>query len=191
MNTPGEPAIEIRPLTEISLEMLREIIIGHVTQEVFSVSSTETESEIHFSLKLKSLPTKKGKEWQPDEEDMAEYQKAFSEGTCVAAFMGEKIVGVAISNVRKWNKSLWVMEFHVHPDHHRKGIGWLMMEEIVDIAKDRGLRVIVCETQNTNVSAIRFYQAMGFTMDGIDLSYYSNEDYRNDAIAVFMKRKIE
>ena len=190
MNAPAEPNIEIRTLTQISLKTLREIIVGYTTQEVFSVSKTESDDQIEFKLKLKPLTEPFTNPWQPDEEDMPGYRDAFQQGTCLAAFFGKKIVGVAIAECREWNKALWVWEFHVHPDYHRRGIGWLMMEEMVDLAKEKGMRVLVCETQNTNVTAIRFYRAMGFTMDGVDLSYYSNEDYRKDSVAVFMKRAI-
>jgi hypothetical protein len=31
---------------------------------------------------------------------------------------------------------------------------------------------------------------MGFVLDGVDLSYYSNEDWPNGEIALFMKRKL-
>lgn len=191
MDTLNEPKIEIRPLTKPNLKVLREIIIGHTSDEVFSVHKIESENEIGFRLKLKSLPEPFTNTWQPDENDLEEYRKGFEDGTCLGAYIGKKIVGVAIAEAREWNKSLWMWVFHVHPDYHRRGIGWLMMEEMVDLARTRGLRVIVCETQNTNVTAIRFYRAMGFSMDGVDLSYYSNEDYRNDSVAVFMKRKIE
>ena len=190
MDTPAEPKIEIRPLTQISLKTLREIIVGYTTQEVFSVNKTERETEIGFYLSLKPLNEPFTNTWQPDEEDYLTYSAFFEQDTCLAAFVGEKIVGVAIAECREWNKALWVWEFHVHPEYHRRGIGWLMMEAMVDLAKEKHMRVLVCETQNTNVTAIRFYRAMGFTMDGVDLSYYSNEDYRKDSIAVFMKRTI-
>jgi ribosomal protein S18 acetylase RimI-like enzyme len=186
-----EPLLEIRPLQAIDLDTLREIIIGHVTSEVFRVEKTESETAVTFQLTLTALPEPKTYAWQPDEKDLAAYRKAFAQDTCVAAYLGEKVVGVAIADVHEWNRSLWVMEFHVHPEYHRRGIGWLMMEVMVEIAKRKSLRVIVCETQNTNLAAIRFYQAMGFTMDSVDLSYYSNDDYRNNSIAVFMKRKIK
>ena len=189
--TTPEPTIEIRTLKDIDLEILCEIITGHVSQEVFSVEKAETENAVSFHLQLKSLPEPATHLWRPCEQDMLEYRKAFAQDTCIAAYLGEKVVGVAIADVREWNKTLWMWEFHVHPDYHRRGIGWLMMEEMVCVAKREGVRVIVCETQSTNVPAIRFYQAMDFTMDSIDLSYYSNEDYRNNAIAIFMKRKIE
>jgi ribosomal protein S18 acetylase RimI-like enzyme len=190
MNEPVEPKIEIKALTEISLDTLREIIVGHTSHEVFSVHKIENDTEIGFRLQLKPLPEPVKNTWQPDQGDLEEYEKAFAQRTCLGAYLSDKLVGVAIAECRHWNKTLWVWEFHVHPEYHRRGIGWLMMEEMVDLAKEKGMRVVVCETQNTNVTAIRFYRAMGFTMDGVDLSYYSNEDYRNDAVAVFMKRKI-
>jgi streptothricin acetyltransferase len=182
--------IDIRPLQTIDLEQMREIIVGHTSTEKYSVRQTVTENEIKFSLKLKTLETPFCQTWQPTGEDAAAYRKACAEGTCLAAYEGDLMVGVVIGESRRWNQSFYIWEFHVRPSHHRRGIGWLMMEEMISLARKHNLRVLVCETQNTNVPAIRFYQAMDFTMDGIDLSYYTNEDYENDMVAVYMKRKI-
>lgn len=57
-------------------------------------------------------------------------------------------------------------------------------------ARDEGLRCIVCETQSSNVPAIRFYRALGFTVDAVDLSLYSNDDIERGEVAVFMKKRI-
>lgn len=46
------------------------------------------------------------------------------------------------------------------------------------------------ETQNTNVNAIRFYRRSGFEIEGIDLSYYTNDDVEGGEVAIFMKRKL-
>ena len=51
-----------------------------------------------------------------------------------------------------------------------------------------GLRAIFLETQTTNVPAIRFYRKVGFTLDGIELSLYSNDDWPDGEMALFMKR---
>ena len=54
-----------------------------------------------------------------------------------------------------------------------------------------GLRAVVCETQNTNVGAIRFYRRLGFTLDGVDVSHYTNHDMEpGGTVAVFMKRRL-
>ncbi len=42
---------------------------------------------------------------------------------------------------------------------------------------------------NTLVPAIDFYRAVGFAVEGIDLSYYTNDDLNNE-VAVFMKRRL-
>jgi ribosomal protein S18 acetylase RimI-like enzyme len=53
-----------------------------------------------------------------------------------------------------------------------------------------GLRAVVCETQTTNVPAIAFYRQLGFEIDGVDLSYYSNDDASGGEVAIFMKLKL-
>ena len=181
--------IKIDKLNTIELETLQELIIGHESQEKYSVSREERENEIHFHLILTALPQNTFHPWHPCKDDLEMYQKAVAKGTCRAAFLDDLMVGIAIAEPHWWNKTLWLWEFHVRPDYHRQGIGWLMMEEMIQVAQNLGLRAITCETQNTNVTAIRFYRAMGFTMDSVDLSYYTNNDLANDSIAVFLKRK--
>jgi len=43
--------------------------------------------------------------------------------------------------------------------------------------------------QLTLVPAIDFYRAVGFAVEGIDRSYYTNDDLNNE-VAVFMKRRL-
>lgn len=60
------------------------------------------------------------------------------------------------------------------------------MEAVADEAKEANLRIIVCETQNTNVPAIEFYRKVGFEIGGVDLSYYD----MIEEVAIFMKREL-
>jgi len=53
-----------------------------------------------------------------------------------------------------------------------------------------GLRIIVWETQTTNVPAIRAARRLGFQLESIDISYYTNADYPAGEMAVFMKRRL-
>lgn len=81
-------------------------------------------------------------------------------------------------------------EFHVAEGYRGQGIGRKLLDTLIEKGRSAGLRTIVCETQNVNVPAIHFYRKMGFILDGIDLSYYSNEDWPDGEVAVFMKRKL-
>lgn len=90
-----------------------------------------------------------------------------------------------------WNKSLWVWEFHVAEMYRRRGLGRRLMDALAGRAKAAGLRTIVCETQNTDVPAIDFYRAVGFSIEGIDVSYYTNDDLLpGGEVAIFMKRRL-
>ena len=64
------------------------------------------------------------------------------------------------------------------------------MERVGETAVAHQLRVIVCETQSSNVPAIRAYRRLGFVLDAVDLSFYSNEDVAQENVAVFMKRYV-
>ena len=64
------------------------------------------------------------------------------------------------------------------------------MDRVALHASKAGLRVLVCETQTTNVPAIDFYRSVGFEVDGIDLSYYSNDDVESGEVALFLKRRL-
>ena len=67
------------------------------------------------------------------------------------------------------------------------------MERVAEKASRAGFRIMVCETQNTNPTAINVYRKLGFRVEGIegiDISFYSNHDYPEGEIAVFMKRRL-
>lgn len=65
-----------------------------------------------------------------------------------------------------------------------------LADELASRAQAAGLRALAVETQNTNVAAIRFYRSVGFAIEGIDLSYYSNIDVEDGEVAIFLKRKL-
>lgn len=179
------------PLSEPDLAQLSLVISGYVAREKYDVSKIESDGETAVSLKLVSLPTPKTFTYDHlDETEMARLTEIVAYGLSVGAFLGEQLVGVAISSVEGWNSSLRVWEFHVAEPFRGQGIGRRLMEMMVETAVAQNLRVIVCETQSSNVPAIRAYRKLGFVIDAIDLSFYSNEDVQKESVALFMKRKL-
>jgi ribosomal protein S18 acetylase RimI-like enzyme len=184
--------IEVRTLSALDDGDLRRIITGYTAAERYRVEYTESEAETRFTLRLEALRRPVEKRYpETDAETMERYRAALPLGFSVGAYDGGGLVGLAIAEPQAWNNSLSVWEFHVAPTHRGQGIGRRLMEQLVNRAQTAGLRVIVCETQSTNVPAIHFYRRMGFRLEGIDLSYYTNADWPDGEVAVFMKRRLE
>lgn len=106
------------------------------------------------------------------------------------AYEGTILIGLAIAERRAWNRSLWVREICVAATHRRRGTGGRLVDELSRRARDAGLRVLVCETKTTNSPAIDFCRSIGFTLHGVDVSYYTNHDIEKGEVAIFLKKHI-
>lgn len=182
---------DIRALHEITFEDLQRMVVGYTSPGRYKVDKVETAEHTRISLQRQPLDAPYEKAFDLDDEMCAIYRRAAASGFSFAAFDVERMIGLALAEAQEWNRSLWVWEFHVAVDCRRRGVGRRLMARLVEQAEQAGLRVLVCETQNTNLPAIDFYRAVGFEMEGIDLSYYTNRDATDGEVAVFMKLKLE
>lgn len=183
--------VVIRPFTPSDLAQLATVVTGYVTEETYVVQKRESEAETAVSLKLVPLPGLKTFRYEHlDQAELDRLAGIVAEGFSFGAFVGEGLVGVALASPEPWNRSLRVWEFHVAEAWRGRGLGRQLMEKVVETAVAHQLRVIVCETQSSNVPAIRAYRRLGFVLDAVDLSFYSNEDVAQENVAVFMKRYV-
>ncbi|WP_414859274.1 GNAT family N-acetyltransferase [Paenibacillus haidiansis] len=97
---------------------------------------------------------------------------------------------MVICEPQKWNNTIFIWELLVLSQYRGRHIGTALINKITEHANRDGYRAIRLETQNTNVPAISFYLKCGFTIDGVELSLYSNTDVENGEVAVFMLKKI-
>lgn len=184
--------LEIRPLTSLDREGLRELMSGYVTTQRYAVQKQETDAATALTLTLQPLTQPYSKNYWDSlsENDLGRYTALLMEGFSLGAYLNGDWVGVALAEAQPWNRVLNVWELHVHPQHRGAGIGRRLVEELASRAIATGLRALAVETQNTNVAAIRFYRSVGFTLEGIDLSYYTNTDVEDGEVAIFLKRKL-
>ena len=103
---------------------------------------------------------------------------------------GRDRIGLAIADISHWNRTYRVHEFHTAPTHQRRGVGRQLIAALEARGRAAGLRTLLCETQNTNVPAIHFYQKMGFSLEGLELSHYRNADYPDGEIGVLLKKPL-
>lgn len=184
--------IEIKGLERFDAAELRRIGPGYASGEKYVVRKTESRGRVVVELELVRLERPYVRTWEPvDGERRQLYERAVARGYSLAAYEGAEPVGIALAEPQDWNRSMWVWEFHTAEGRRRRGIGRRLMEALAERARAEKLRAIVCETQNTNVPAIDFYRAVGFELEGVDLSYYAHVDGLTAEVAIFMKRRLE
>lgn len=184
--------IAIRPLTHFDPAGFIALASGYTSTAIYRVSRAESDAETTLRLTLEPLPAPREYRFPYHADELQRFAALVPGPFCLGAFDGERLVAIALGEERAWNRSLWVWEFHVDAAYQRRGIGRRLMDEMAARGRAAGLRALVLETQNTNVNAIRFYRAAGLTLDGLNLSHYTNDDLGPDGtVALFMTRRLE
>ncbi len=183
--------IEIRPLVSISAGVIHEIGGGYTSPARYTVNKVENPERTVITLELTPLEKPYVKHWDPsDEVEDKRNQQCVDEGYSLGAYEDDRLVGLAVIEPRWWNRTFFIWEFHVAEAYRRRGIGRQLMQAVVDKARQAGFRVVALETQSTNLPAISFYRSVGFEIDALDLSLYTNTDATDGEVAIFMKRKL-
>lgn len=182
--------ITIHPFATLSAETLTELNRGYISTARYRASKSESAERTVFTLEWEPLPTPYKKQWDSDDEELAHYQEIAAQGYSLAAYEADQAVALALCEPRRWNGTLWIWEFHVAQTHRRRGIGRRLMDDVTVRSREKGFRALGLETQNTNTPAIAFYRALGFEIEAIDLSLYTNSDTTDGEVAIFMRKKL-
>lgn len=186
--------MELRPLTMLDPAELGLVITGYTSPARYRVELEETPALTTFRLVWEALPQPHSNDYAValSADNLALCRAMLPAGFSLAAYEQGQMAAVAIAEPHSWNRTLSIWEFHVALAFRRQGIGRLVMEALAEKAGAAGLRALVVETQNTNVSAITFYRSVGFKIEGVDISYYTNQDLSPQGeVAVFMKRRLQ
>jgi GNAT superfamily N-acetyltransferase len=165
-----DDAVRLVEITK-SEAYLSELRSKHSTSYYYDISVLRKPGSWKIELTLKPLGRTLEKEYKGRLfEDHIEEQRVF------AAIQGDRQIGWIELGYDRWNNRMRVWEFLVEEGFRRKGIGTQLMEHAVKIAKEKGARMLVLETQTCLVPAIDFYLKFGFELIGFDTDAYSNED---------------
>ncbi|MEA4963361.1 tRNA (adenosine(37)-N6)-threonylcarbamoyltransferase complex dimerization subunit type 1 TsaB [Lutispora sp.] len=101
----------------------------------------------------------------------------------MVARVGEEIVGYG---------GMWIIldEGHitniaVHPEHRGKGIGDALVQAIIKIAVENGVKRMTLEVRPSNWAALNLYKKYGFKEAGVRKGYY--EDTGEDAVIMWLE----
>ena len=68
-------------------------------------------------------------------------------------------------------KSLWISDLVIDENHHRQGIGSMLMEKVKADAKENSVDRIQLNVNALNSGAIKLYEKLGFTPEMIKMEY--------------------
>jgi len=74
----------------------------------------------------------------------------------------------------------------VHAGRRREGIGRLLMEALMQMARDAGMESMTLEVRVSNEAAKMLYQQLGFVSAGIRKNYYS--ETKEDALILWREQ---
>ena len=106
------------------------------------------------------------------------------------AVLENRDIGWIELGYESWNNRMRVWELLVEKEFRKRGIGTLLMNHAVKIAREKGARMLVLETQTNNAEAIEFYLQFGFSLIGLDVNAYSNEDIGKKEVRLEMGLKL-
>ena len=75
-----------------------------------------------------------------------------------------------------------LLNLSIAKDHQKQGLGRVLLEHMVDIAKNNQAANMFLEVRPSNISAIALYENMGFNEMAIRRGYYPAKNSREDAV---------
>jgi len=77
-----------------------------------------------------------------------------------------------------------IVNLAVHPSFRKKGIGSLILSEMLRIGKEKGAKFATLEVRESNIPAQKLYEKFGFKIIAIRKRYY--QDSNEDAIVMWL-----
>lgn len=107
------------------------------------------------------------------------------------AFENGKLIGFAEGALETWNNRYRISNICVFDETRRRnGLGSMLMQQMLNLARESGARMAVLETQTCNERAIAFYRRHGFEIIGFDLFAYTNDDPQRHEVRLEMALKL-
>lgn len=86
----------------------------------------------------------------------------------------------------EWSNRLLITELFVSDEIRGQGYGRQLINLAKTITVQNNYRVLMLETQSSNVNAVDFYLHEGFTLIGFDSCCYSNRDIERREVRINM-----
>ena len=101
--------------------------------------------------------------WRLDRAGLSAARKATPVHRFRVATIDRRVVGYAVTGLA--GSTSYLQRLGVHPSHRRSGIGTQLVSDSIEWAAGRRSAAMLVNTQDSNATALRLYQHLGFTLD--------------------------
>ena len=98
------------------------------------------------------------------------------------------VVGFATAEYEEWNGRLNLWFLYIAPPWRRRGVGRALIERVEAHGRKVGASHLWLETSSANVPGVRAYERLGFSLCGVDRTYY--ERYMPGETAIFLSKSL-
>ncbi|MGI8613542.1 MAG: GNAT family N-acetyltransferase [Nocardioidaceae bacterium] len=169
-------AIRTRPLElPADLEPLRRVDASSQSDSVLEVSATARGFRL-TEVRVEQ-PVVKAHDFATE---LTDPHKWWTEAS--VACVGGQPVGFMSTVYHSWNRRQLLWGLYVDRHHRGRGIGGALVEVALERGRENLARQLWLETQNTNLPAVRAYQAMGFDLVGLDRTLYAGAAAHDTAL---------
>ena len=104
-------------------------------------------------------------------------------GLSIVAISDSQLVGISAiyQYSRPRERGIGNMLIYIHQTFHGVGLGTVMTDKMLALAKDKGLHRIGLEVIEDNEAAVALYKKRGFEVEGVlrDAYFGDDEEYHN------------
>ncbi len=158
-----------------------ELVFEYDTAEHYAVEVRQDERGFTVALQRLPLP-------EPQHKRFVEclFQRYLARPSAYAILQEGNPAAIIEIDREFWSKRLRIADLVVCPEYRRRGYGAALLGHALAIARAEGFRAVYLDTHSCNVGAIDFYLSQGFTLGGLDTTYYSNRDVERGEVYVEM-----
>ncbi|HEY7088914.1 MAG TPA: GNAT family N-acetyltransferase [Tepidisphaeraceae bacterium] len=107
------------------------------------------------------------------------------EGIALVAEHEGAPVALALAQPRPEFGSIHLHDLRVDYDHRRQGIATVLVYQVIQQARDTGLRAVSAESRSNNFPAAKLLQKLAFELAGLDTHHHTNHDLVKESATLF------
>src|SRR5258706_13646817 len=180
--------MQIRPAISSDIDRLLDIDGTITSNNYLHVDKSGEGSALTWKLEERPLRSKLIESNRLDDEMQFAARQivgGIEEGLMIVADHEGNVVASLIAQLDAAKSLFRLIDVRVDHDHRGQGVGSAMVFQLIQQARELGLRAVTAQTRTNNVSAANFLLKRGFDLAGLDTHFQSNHDLVKEAVTLF------